>query len=99
MNDTEIIEAVRELNSEIYELAGSEYAAFSATFNGTYAFIDFLGNTIWREDEDERGYYDEAEENRETLTDFLRRNSVEEIIDNLQPLAEAWRKYSPAHAE
>jgi len=78
LTDTEIIEAIRELNAEIYDKLSEEYIAFEANFNGTSAAVMFLGNRIWFEDEDERTYDEEAD-THEPLIDFLRRNAVEEI--------------------
>lgn len=78
ITDTEIIEAIRELNAEIYDKTADENISFEANFNGTSAAVLFLGNRIWFGDEDER-IHDEVTDTFEPLIEFLHRKAVEEI--------------------
>ncbi len=77
--NTDVIDAVQELNSRIYEKLDEPYYAFEARFDGDYTYVYFLGNCIWNSDEDMRDVIDEEEDIREPLIDFLGREAAHEI--------------------
>jgi hypothetical protein len=87
MNDQEIIDAVRELNAEIYNRAGIEYVSFSAKTDGITFIVEFAGIRIWNDDDDERTF-DEEKLKYEPLVPFLRRRAIEEI----SKLASIWER-------
>lgn len=97
LTDTEIIEAVRELNAEIYDKLAEEYIAFEAAFNGTSAVVMFMGNRIWFADEDSRTY-DEETDTYEPLIDYLRRIAVEEIA-KITEFGILWSNAERRHTE
>jgi len=73
----EVLEAVRKLNEEIMEdnEGGTEYCCFWVLeTNGIDIIINFLGQGMWRSDEDERDF-DESKNEYEPLEPFLRRES------------------------
>jgi hypothetical protein len=88
LTNTEIIEAIRELNAEIYEKLTEEHIVFEARFIGTSFVVMFMDNRIWFEDEDERTYNEDTD-THEPLIGFLRRKAVEEI-EKLTALSALW---------
>lgn len=76
--DQEIIEAVCELNAEIYERSKLEYVGFKADTDGMTFCVEFAGVCIWNDDDDDREF-DEDANKYEPLVPFLRRRAIEEI--------------------
>lgn len=76
--DQEIIDAVRELNAEIYDRTKLEYVGFKANTDGMTFGVEFVGICIWNDDDDERAF-DEEKNEYEPLVPFLRRRAIEEI--------------------
>jgi hypothetical protein len=76
--DQEIIEAVRELNAEIYEKSKLEYVNFYAKTDGQTWIVMFADVCLWNDDDDDRGQDPETEE-YEPLVPFLRRRAIDEI--------------------
>lgn len=76
--DQEIIEAVRELNAEIYERSKLECHTFKAETDGQTFGVEFAGVCIWNDDDDDREF-DESKDEHEPLVPFLRRRAIEEI--------------------
>jgi len=76
--DQEIIEAVRELNAEIYDRSKLEYIGFKADTDGMTFGVEFAGVCTWNDDDDERDF-DEEKNEHEPLVPFLRRRAIEEI--------------------
>lgn len=76
--DEEIINAVRILNAEIYDNTKIEYITFGVRTDGLTFCVDFLGNRIWSDDDDDR-HYDEESDEHEPLLNFLRRQAIAEI--------------------
>ncbi len=70
LDNLDIIAAVSDLNQKIFDLTDREDIRLTATFDGTSAYIEFLGKCIWNEDEDER-IYDEVEDSYQSLPDYL----------------------------
>ena len=85
--DQEIIDAVRELNAEIYDRTKLEYVGFKANTDGMTFGVEFVGICIWNDDDDERAF-DEEKNEYEPLVPFLRRRAIEEILK----LSSIWEK-------
>lgn len=85
--DQEIIDAVRELNAEIYDRSKLEYVGFKANTDGMTFGVEFVGICIWNDDDDERAF-DEEKNEYEPLVPFLRRRAIEEILK----LSSIWEK-------
>jgi hypothetical protein len=78
MKDEDIIQAVREINSDIYEKTKIEYICMEYRSNGTTSAVMFLGQCIWTASDDMREYIDDGD-TQEPLIDFLTREAREEV--------------------
>lgn len=78
---TEAIEAVTKINEEIYEQTEEKngicfFDGLEFSTNGFSMGIEFLGDQIWCDEDDERKY-DEDKDEYEPLEGFLRRQIAE----------------------
>lgn len=81
----EALKAVEQLNEEIYDYFegfGLSFPLFDLKTDGFVIIIDFMGYLqLWNSDEDEREFYEEANE-YESLEQYLRREA-QEIINQI----------------
>ena len=77
-SDQEIIDAIRELNAEIYDRSKLECVNFYAKTDGQTWTIMFADICLWNDDDDD-WEQDLHIEEYEPLVPFLRRRATEEI--------------------
>ena len=75
---SEFLEAVDDLNQELYEKVGEIGAEFSYTTNGYCDIINFGEIMIWNSEMDEREWIEEKDD-YEPLKPFLKRMLSQEI--------------------
>jgi hypothetical protein len=85
MESKEIIEAIADLNCEIYDQIENDYIYLEYSTNSFSDIIDFLGIQIWNSENDERRYIDEENDVKEDLEIYLRKE-INKIIDELQKI-------------
>ena len=74
----EFLEAVNDLNQELYEKVGEIGAEFSYTANGYFDIINFGEIMIWNSELDEREWIEEKND-YEPLKPFLKRMLSQEV--------------------
>ncbi len=86
MTPEEIIDIISKLNMEIWEAIGLEYegAVFEYKSVGYTSLVEFLGNRIWFEDEDEREFQGDLDD-YEPLEPYLRREA-KKVIESLNKI-------------
>jgi len=89
MNDNDVIQTVRELNSEIYEYTKQEEMLMEFTTDGTTSGVKFFGTYIWDDNDDQRRFLNEEENIQEPLDEYLRREG-RKIINRFPNL---WTNY------
>ncbi len=87
MNILEIKGIIGKLNEEIYEQMGEEQLYLEVRSISISMVIEFLGEQLWNEDDDFRGYINEGtpEEDYEPLEGYLRKE-VNKLIDSLKKI-------------
>lgn len=92
--DQETIDAIRELNAEIYDRSKLEYVNFYAKTDGQTWIIMFADICLWNDGDDDREQDPQTEE-YEPLVPFLRRRAAEEI----SKLSSIWKNAESIHPE
>lgn len=82
MNDQQVIDAVRVINAEIYDVTRSHWIMMEARSDGLTNMVMFLGRRIWDDDDDDRPYADNGVDHI-PLTDHLRQEMREQIRELL----------------
>lgn len=81
----EAINTIFNINEKIYESFNppAEYTlGIQLRIDGTILVIEFFGDPIWRDDEDDRNF-DEGTNEYEPLEPFIR-NRIKECLENLK---------------